>query len=71
VFGPKLANDRCQLLDLAGRREDHLFFSRKMYGYFTFKVLLNLCLPTIQVDFARMDSAIQAHAKRQHALVLV
>jgi hypothetical protein len=71
VFGPQLRNNRFQFLDLIGRRENHFFFSRKVDRDFTFEVLLNLCLPAFQVDFARVYGPVQAHAKRQHALVLV
>ena len=55
-----------------GRHRKQLFFFRgKMKCDFLFEDLLNFRLPCLQIDLARLDGAIQAHAQRQAMLVLM
>ena len=64
--------DQGPQLGKARRHRKQLFFlGGKMKCNFLFEDLLDLRLPCFQIDIARLDGAIQAHAQRQAVLVLV
>ena len=70
VLVEKFCDQRLQLGEFCGRGKEFLFFRGKMNQDFVVEVLLDFVLPSFEIDFSRLQGAIDAHAKGKRVLML-